>query len=103
MTTTDNRQNEANPTQGSNLEQIGGDTQPMPPERRRFRLACRMLRQAGYLDAELPDQRPGESPIDWLVRLGLASSPQVAAEMLILGRGLSEVLDQLAADPEVNI
>lgn len=62
----------------------------------RHRVACRMLRHAGHLDQKLPGQRRGESPIDWLVRLGLAPSPQVAAEMLILGQGLLPALDHLA-------
>ncbi len=66
---------------------------------RRFRLACRMLRQGGHFDIELPGQRRGESPIDWLVRLGLACEPWVAAEMLILGKGrLIELLDLLDAE-----
>ncbi len=67
---------------------------PFPPAER-FRVACRMLRQAGHLDAQLPGQRRGESHVDWLVRLGLAPDPHVAAEMLILGRGLKDVLDEL--------
>jgi len=61
----------------------------------RFRVACTMLRRAGHLDDPLPGQRRGESPIDWLVRLGLAPDPQTAAEMLILGRGLTALLDEL--------
>ena len=61
----------------------------------RFRVACAMLRRAGHLDMPLPGQRRGESQIDWLVRLGLAPDPQTAAEMLILGRGLTAVLDEL--------
>lgn len=62
---------------------------------RRFRLACRMLRDAGHFERQLPGQRPGESPIDWLVRLGLAPEPHTAAEMLILGQGLGSLLDEL--------
>lgn len=66
---------------------------------RRFRLACRMLRKGGYFDVQLPGQRRGESQIDWLVRLGLASEPWVAAEMLILGQGrLIEFLDLFDAE-----
>ena len=71
--------------------------------RRRFRLACRMLRQAGHLGKELPRQKRGESPIDWLVRFQLAPSPYVAAEMLILGAGLTALLDELEQDKNVNI
>ena len=64
---------------------------------KRFRLACRMLRQAGHFDLALPGQKAGESPVDWLVRLGLAPDPWTAAEMLILGSGLTSVLDELEA------
>lgn len=68
----------------------------------RFVLACRILRQSGkfggyYGENRLPGQRKSESPIDWLVRLGLAPSPQVAAEMLILGAGLNDLLNELEA------
>ena len=62
---------------------------------RRFRLSCRMLRRAGHSDKLLPGQRRGESPVDWLVRLGLAESPHAAAAALIEGRGLSDALDEL--------
>ena len=41
----------------------------------------------------------GESAIDWLVRLGLAPSPAVAAEMLILAAGLQTLLDELCQLP----
>ena len=54
--------------------------------RRRFRIACRMLRNAGYLDPDLPQQKKGESIIDWLVRFKLSPSPYVSAEMLILAK-----------------
>lgn len=67
----------------------------------RFRIACRMLRNSGKFDIELPGQRAGESPVDWLVRLGLATTPRVAAEMLIMGAELTDVLDELEALPEV--
>lgn len=59
-------------------------------ESRRFRLSCRMLRLAGHLDKPLPGQRRGESPVDWLVRLGLAKTPHSAAAALIEGQGLHE-------------
>lgn len=62
-----------------------------------------MLRQAGRLDKELPQQKRGESPIDWLCRLGLASSPAVAAEMLVVGQGLQKVLDELCSLGEDEI
>lgn len=61
----------------------------------RFRLACRMLRNAGHLDTALPQQKQSESAIDYLVRAGLAHDAWTAAEMLILGRGLTSVLDEL--------
>lgn len=61
----------------------------------RFKVACRMLRQAGHLDAPLPGQRRGESAVDWLVRLSLAQDSRAAAEMLILGRGLQPLLNEL--------
>jgi len=59
-----------------------------------------MLRNAGYLDIELPWQRRSESPIDWLVRFGLAPDAWAAAEMLIVGRGLQQLLDELEALPD---
>ena len=64
-------------------------------ESRRFRLSCRMLRLAGHFDKKLPGQRRGESPVDWLVRLGLAKTPQAAAAALIEGQGLRSALDEL--------
>lgn len=67
---------------------------------RRFKIACRMLRQAGHFDRPLPGQRPGESPIDWLVRLRLAPDAHRAAEMLILGADLSGLLEELLELPE---
>lgn len=64
--------------------------------RKRFRLACRMLRQAGRLDiADLPAPRRSESVIDWLVRAGLAQTPQQAAEGLLVAAGLRELRDEL--------
>lgn len=66
----------------------------------RFKTACAMLRNAGLIDKSLPGQLRGESRIDWLVRLGLAPTPQVAAEMLILGAGLKHVLDELTGRVE---
>lgn len=68
--------------------------------RRRFRIACRMLRNAGHFERQLPGQRPGESPVDWLVRLGLAPDAYTASEMLILGAGLRALLDELEGLPE---
>lgn len=68
----------------------------------RFRLACRMLRNAGHLDVQLPGQRRNESPVDWLVRLGLAVDAYAAAEALIAARGLTHVLDELMTLPECH-
>lgn len=82
----------------------GASAPPLSPaERRRFKIACRMLRQSGRLDKELPQQRRGESPIDWLVKLGLAPTPALAAEMLIVGAGLQPLLDQLCQLPEQEL
>ena len=70
----------------------------MAMSRDRFRLACRLLRNGGHLARlDLPGQRPGESPIDWLVRHGLAPDAYTAAEMLCLGAGLRSQLDELEA------
>jgi len=64
--------------------------------RKRFRIGCRMLRQAGKLDfADLPPPRRSESVIDWLCRSGLAQSPQDAAEGLLVAAGLRELRDEL--------
>lgn len=71
-------------------------------QRRRFRIACRMLRNAGHLNVDLPAQRRNESPVDWLVRFGLAPDPWSAAEMLIVGRGLQQLLDELEALTDGN-
>lgn len=68
----------------------------------RHRLNCRLLRQAGWLEqAEelLPSLRRGESPIDWMVRYGLARSPRDAAEALIVAHGLTEHRDSLLLEP----
>lgn len=72
-------------------------------ERRRFKIACRMLRKSGKLDLTLPQQRKGESPIDWLCRIGIASSPAVSVEMLVLGAGLRPLLDELCELPESEL
>lgn len=55
-------------------------------------LACRMLRRAGKLDfANLPPPRRSESVVDWLVRAGIAETPQNAARGLLVAAGLSDV------------
>jgi len=60
----------------------------------RFALATRLLRRAGHLDIQLPAQRKGESPIDWMVRFGLAPSPERAAEALIVAIDRMKLLDE---------
>lgn len=69
----------------------------------RHRLNCRLLREtaSGFMRQELPRQRPGESLIDYLVRHGLARSPQIAAEMLIIGAGLAALRDEILADQAI--
>lgn len=55
-------------------------------------LACRMLRRAGKLDfANLPPPRRSESVVDWLVRAGIAETPQRAARGLLVASGLDDV------------
>lgn len=81
----------------------GASAPPSSAERRRFRIACRMLRQSGRLDNELPQRKRAESAIDFLCRWGVASSPAVAAEMLILGAGLQSLLDELCRLPESEL
>jgi len=49
----------------------------------------------GELDG-LPPPRPGESIIDWMVRAGLAPSPQDASAGLARALGLDPLLDELA-------
>jgi hypothetical protein len=72
----------------------------MTKKRSRFAIAAAMLRKSGliggyYGEKRLPGQREKESPVDWLVRIGLAQTPAVAAEMLILGAGLTALLNEL--------
>lgn len=93
----------ANVAPAPGKDDCGASAPPSSPERRRFRIACRMLRQSGRLDKELPQQKRGESPIDFLCRWGLARSPVVAAEMLILGAGLQLLLDELCQIPESEL
>lgn len=65
------------------------------------RLACRMLRNAGKLDMrDLPPPRRAESLVDWLVRTGIAKTPQAAADGLLLAAGLTELRDELLALPD---
>lgn len=63
-------------------------------------LNCRMLRQAGKLDfADLPPPKRTESIVDWLIRSGLAVSPQAASEGLVVAAGLTNLRDELLALP----
>lgn len=66
----------------------------------RLAICCKMLRNAGWLDhPNLPDQRPSESAIDWMVRQGLADTPLHAAEALLAGRGITpQLVDELLAE-----
>lgn len=68
-----------------------------------FRLACRMLRLLEKLDfRDLPPPRQSESLVDWLVRSGVAKSPQAAADGLLVAAGLRELCDEVWALPEMN-
>lgn len=60
----------------------------------RFRVACRMLRLSGAIDALMPGQRRGESQIDWLVRIGIAVDKYAAAEGLVVCKRRTRVLDE---------
>ena len=60
----------------------------------RHALNCRMLRARSTL-ANLPPPRWGESTINWLVRVGLADTPQQAAEGLLVAAGLHQLRDEL--------
>lgn len=59
-----------------------------------------MLRKAGLLDLpHLPDLRVNESPVDWLVRLGIADTPEHAAEALLVAKGIPPgLLDEVQAE-----
>lgn len=62
-------------------------------------LACRMLRRAGKLDfANLPPPRRSESVVDWLVRVGIAETPQRAARGLLVASGLDDVHKAVVAE-----
>ena len=68
---------------------------PEAPDRaERFRVACRLLRNAGAIDALMPGQRRGESQIDWLVRIGIAVDKYAAAEALMAAKGRTRVLNE---------
>ena len=58
----------------------------------RFKVACRLLRNSGAIDAPMPGQRRGESQIDWLVRIGIAVDKYAAAEGLIACKRRTNVL-----------
>lgn len=58
----------------------------------RLSVACNMLRLAGKLDfADLPAPRRSESLIDYLIRAGIANSPQQAADGLLVAAGLKDL------------
>lgn len=61
-------------------------------------IACRMLRRAGKLDfCDLPPPRRRESVADWLVRAGIAQTPQTAIAGLLHAAGLAELPAELSA------
>lgn len=63
-----------------------------------------MLRKAGWLDLpDLPDLRANESPVDWLVRVGIADTPQHAAEAMLVAKGISiSLLDEAMAEIQIK-
>jgi hypothetical protein len=63
--------------------------------KRQFRLNCRLLRNSGKLDIYLQEQKPGESLIDCLVRLGIAIDARAAAEALIVARRMQQQRDDV--------
>lgn len=66
-------------------------------------LACRMLRLAGKLDfADLPPPRRSESIIDWLVRVGIAQTPQQAADGLLTAAGLNDLHNQMMRNEQLK-
>jgi hypothetical protein len=66
-------------------------------------IACRMLRLAGKLDfADLPAPRRSESLIDYLVRVGIAQSPQQAADGLLVAAGLTDLHGEVMSNPELS-
>lgn len=67
----------------------------------RFRVACQMLRLGG-LPKSLPVPGRSESPVDYLVRSGLAKDLHVAAEMLLLGAGLTALADEMMSELETG-
>ena len=61
-------------------------------EKEAFRLGCNMLRLAGKLDfRDLPRPRASESLVDFLVRAGVAKTPQAALEGLLVAGQLVKV------------
>ncbi len=82
----------------------------------RFRIGCRMLRGEGRLNFARPNQlqvpgtyvdlpRPGESVVDWMVRAGMAITPQDALEGLLRARGetMVQLRDSWLANPNPSI
>lgn len=59
-------------------------------------LSCRMLRAAGKLDMKhLPPPRHSESLVDYLVRAGVALTPETASEGLLVAAGLQALRDEV--------
>lgn len=64
-----------------------------------YSLGCKMLRQAGKLDfRDLPPPRRSESIVDWLVRVGIAKTPQRAAAGLLEAAELTELHAELMSE-----
>lgn len=64
-----------------------------------FRLACRMLRNAGHLDTQLPGQ--GKlSALDYFHKQGLAISPRHAAIGLLAFNGLLPLFIEVSNELE---
>lgn len=70
----------------------------------RFQVALRMLRlgRLSQIEETLPDLKRGESAVDWMVRHRMASTPQIAAEMLVTGCQLSVTLDEMMREIEAQ-
>ena len=64
----------------------------------RFRISCRLLRLSHSIDDVLPGMKRGESQIDWLVRLGVAKDKYLAAEALLVAKGLASIVDEILPD-----
>ncbi len=74
--------------------------------RKRFRIGCMMMRASSQMDfRHLAPPKKSESVIDWLVRCGIARTPQQALDGLLLAAGpnVLNLRNELAADPSVDL